>query len=467
MKFDYQSIIENLPAYCFLIDRNETIRYVNRVAKYVKKEDILGISLSTIFEDKDEYERISSVVKEVFESDKEKRIDIFIDNSRWKKLWFSTNLVPYPHKGKEVDFILGINLDNSRLIKAKHRAEINEQKFRSIIEGTPTNVMLIDEEYTISYFNRTSSLPNLGNDIVGKSVFSFMGDNDRERMRAIFEKVKETGITKEYEIGGYHPITGFKWYRGSCAMIKTENSEIQLIIQFYNITSKRLEEIQTKEFNQKLEELVETRTAELQKANKEIRVLLKEMHHRVKNNLQIVSSLLSFQSSFVSEELQPVLAQSKERIQSISVIHEMLYKNDSLSNIKIDKYLDRLINNHLAYLHGKRKVDYQIKIDMDKKELDIESMIPIGLLVNELVTNSAKHAFRDTAQPIISILLSRIDANTIALIYKDNGLGMEVNPQKSTLGLELISCFVDQLDGTMQMIPEKEGVHYSFRLKVS
>lgn len=462
MNVNQLKILENIPAYVFLIDRNEKICYINKVASAVTKEEIIGMSLSTIFMQDSEYSKVSKALSSVFETGKSEQLDIHLQNPRWSELWFTCHLIPYPNEEGEVDYVLGIDYDNSRLIKAKHEAEVNEKKFKTIIEGTPTNVILLDENYNITFYNRTKSFPDRGNFIMGTSAFNYMRKEDKPKMKKIYERVKATGEMEEFEVGGMDPETGFKWYKGSCGKIDMGENQIRLIIQLYNITTKRMEELQMKEFNKKLEELVEERTAELQKANQEIRVLLKEMHHRVKNNLQIVSSLISFQSNYVPEELRPVLLKSKERIQSISVIHEMLYKNELLSQINIDEYLKALVNNHLAFFDEGSKVYYTIDTQLPNRIFDVETLVPIGLLINELVTNSIKHAFKDIPTPKIQITLSSDSEENIHLSYTDNGVGMDIDEHKESLGKELIHCFVEQLDGTMEVIPEKKGVHYEF-----
>jgi len=189
--------------------------------------------------------------------------------------------------------------------------------------------------------------------------------------------------------------------------------------------------------------------------------LLKEQNHRIKNNLQMISNLLSLQSSSVqSQEGKNALNEGKSRIQSISLLHRMLYKNNGFSAINIHNYLLE-INNELSLALPRT---YKLNSQIDKSiNLPIEKAISIGLLLNELITNSIKHIQEDQV-PELSLTITNHDG--ITLIYSDNGQGItnEEWDKSNSLGNRLIRMMSQQLDGKYK-IDNNKG--FCFNLHIS
>lgn len=196
---------------------------------------------------------------------------------------------------------------------------------------------------------------------------------------------------------------------------------------------------------------------QLQVSLKEKEVLLKEIHHRVKNNLQIVYSLLNLQRRRLKDQLAAnALLESQSRIESIALIHEKLYQSEDLAHISLAEYIPSLVAN----LFGAYKVNHgQISLitEIEPIFLDIDQAIRCGLIINELLSNALKYAFVATAQtnPHIYIrLFTRLKESTITLIIGDNGVGIASYvdfSQTETLGLQLVQGFVGQLKGTLQV----------------
>lgn len=214
------------------------------------------------------------------------------------------------------------------------------------------------------------------------------------------------------------------------------------------------------QINQRLlGEIAERKLVEeaLNKSIKEKDVLLKEIHHRVKNNLQIVSSLLSLQSQYVNEPGSVELfKESQSRIISMALIHEKLYQTGDLTRINLSEYANELIGDLFrSYSVNTHLVKYQI--ESKNILLDINTAIPCGLIINELVTNSIKHAFPDNRSGEIKIDIQCQDGNCILKIA-DNGVGfpddLDINDVK-TLGLQLVTSLTKQLDGTIKL--DREG----------
>lgn len=188
------------------------------------------------------------------------------------------------------------------------------------------------------------------------------------------------------------------------------------------------------------------------KSDAEKEILLKEIHHRVKNNLQTISSLLSLQSYNIDDgNIKDAIRESQERVKSMALIHQMLYQQDKLSEIDFGQYLQRLVESiSSGYNNMNTRVSY--KIDCNNTALDIDTAIPLGLIANELIVNAYKYAFREKSQGEIQISLCRNSNNKYMFRIKDNGTGIPAHiktDNAETLGLRLVSLLVRQLRGNI------------------
>ena len=222
-----------------------------------------------------------------------------------------------------------------------------------------------------------------------------------------------------------------------------------------------------------LEDMVENNTRELflfnQKLlskNKEKDTLLKEIHHRVKNNLQIITGLLSLQSYYIEDnQLKTIFSNSQIRINSMALVHEMLYQTENLSKINYKNYLNDLASALCSTLNKTNKVS--ILIDCEEIFFSIESAVPLGLLVNEILTNSFKHGF-NSLNGEVYIRIKKIDAsNEFRLEIGDNGIGYseEINSKNNSLGLKLIQNLSKQLGGKILKDNNKKGTNYILNFK--
>ena len=204
----------------------------------------------------------------------------------------------------------------------------------------------------------------------------------------------------------------------------------------------------------------------LQKQNREKEFLLKEIHHRVKNNLEIVSSLLSLQSAQINDpNITEAMQKSQQRVQSMSMIHQNLYQGESIAAIEMKAYFINLGDYLIGSYGAKDRVS--LNCDMDPLELDVDLAIPIGLIVNELITNAMKYAFPDGRAGKITISLMEV-AGLLQLSVKDNGIGKTINRQAdgTGFGTQLIALLTRQLDGKMQLIVH-EGTTVSFKFQLN
>lgn len=212
----------------------------------------------------------------------------------------------------------------------------------------------------------------------------------------------------------------------------------------------------------KLEAQVQERTEKLSRSLEEKEILLREIHHRVKNNLQIISGLLELQSSGIEDEnAKAVLADSQNRVQSIALIHRELYQKDNLAAIEFQGFVTELFNQVFAvYRSSSREVVPEI--NLPKIYLDIDTAIPAGLIINELLVNSFKYAFKDGSPGYIRIELIPRVKDEFELSYTDSGPGIpktiDITKSKS-LGLRLVTRLAKQIGGTTEYIP---GLNHRF-----
>jgi PAS domain S-box-containing protein len=212
-------------------------------------------------------------------------------------------------------------------------------------------------------------------------------------------------------------------------------------------------------------DITEQRDAEekIRESLREKEVLLKEIHHRVKNNMTIVTSMLALQSYYMDDrKLTIVLEDLINRINSMSLVHERLYTSEDLEHIDIQAYLRTLVNDlDSSFSHPDKQIS--TFIEAEDMNLSIDRLIPLGLLINELVTNSYKHAFNDTDKGEIRICLNTDDSGCIALKISDNGCGlppdMDLDDYRKTLGIRLAIELAEQLDGTL-VISNNKGAEF-------
>ena len=191
---------------------------------------------------------------------------------------------------------------------------------------------------------------------------------------------------------------------------------------------------------------------EIEQSLNEKEVLLKEVHHRVKNNLQVISSIMSLQTMHVENDprLQEVLHHSRDRIRSMAMIHESLYQNKEFSSIDLGGYIDGLARNLVMSYSLNGRVS--LELDLTRVELVLDQALPCGLILNEIISNALKHGFPDGRGGIVRIGLS-VDKDTVSITIGDDGVGMQDGfdeERDGSLGLELVHMLVGQLDGRIQ-----------------
>ena len=243
------------------------------------------------------------------------------------------------------------------------------------------------------------------------------------------------------------------------------------ILEDFAEEKRRLEETQRAMLNllddfRMEREKTEAVNRELRDAEKKVKIslqekeaLLKEIHHRVKNNLQIIHSMLNLQLAYIiDEQAIKMFKESKDRVYSMALIHEKLYQSESLAKIDLGEYITSLTAN-LFHSYGTTRKAIRQRINVEKVTLGVDAVTPCALIINELVSNSLKHAFPDSWECVqgkreIRVDLCRDTGNRFKLSVSDNGIGLPkgFEIQKcDSLGLKLVNVLVRQLKGTLHI----------------
>jgi two-component sensor histidine kinase len=221
---------------------------------------------------------------------------------------------------------------------------------------------------------------------------------------------------------------------------------IGLLYNLYRLKQKNNKELEIKEKE------ISLKNINLQHLLDEKEWLMKEIHHRVKNNLQTVISLLNSQSAYVDNDMAlSTIKSSQHRIHAMSLIHQKLYMTDNISTINMPVYIKELVEYLKNSFHLKQRIRFKIKIE--QLELEVVQAVPLGLIINEAVTNAIKYAFPDDRQGNISIKLIATDTNHYLLSIQDNGIGIPVmlKDKTNSFGMSLMKGLTDDLEGTFSI----------------
>jgi signal transduction histidine kinase len=261
--------------------------------------------------------------------------------------------------------------------------------------------------------------------------------------------------------------TGVQDYLSKPFTLDELKARVNNVIKLKTIRDRLQQELKSKsnDISELVEEITLRKNA-VESSLKEKEVLLKEIHHRVKNNLQIISSLLNLQSKLIDDPFtMKALRDSQNRVRSMGLIHEKLYQSKDFLRINLDEYVRDLINYLFnSYDLGAQQIASNIKIG--EIFINIDKAIPLGLIMNELISNTLKHAFsngtdsqkKKQENAEVNILINNSRANEYFLVVKDNGSGLPKNfniEDSQTLGLQLVNTLVDQINGKIEVFNNK------------
>lgn len=328
---------------------------------------------------------------------------------------------------------VGIALSQAQFLSA---LEDSEQRYRNIVETASEGIWIIDSDSYTTFVNDTMAqmLGYSSQEMLGVPLWEFINETERSKASNNLNR-RRRGIAEKHD---------FKFRRRDGSDLWTQISTTPLFDEYDNYLG-ALAMVSDISDRLKAEE-------KIQASLKEKEVLLKEIHHRVKNNLYVISNLLDLQSDTIDDQrIQSLFADSQNRIQTMALIHEQLYQSDSLAKINFGDYIQSLVDNLLSSLDTSL-CQIQATVNAEPIHLDLETAIPCGLLINELVTNSFKYAFKNRLQGEIKIELHSIKDDQYQLIISDDGVGIPQHidwQDTPSLGLRLVKILAEQLEANI------------------
>ncbi len=343
-------------------------------------------------------------------------------------------------RGEVTGYVAAVT-DVTRLLVAEGKIRRSEALLKSIMES-PRNISIwsVDRDirYTFFNYNHKHAMKHFWNaDIeIGGRVLDYIPDSEYVRKAEEYYR----GVLSGRHLNIQDPVTD-----ASGTLHVFENFANPIIDAEGNVTGAT---IFTMDITSRVED-----EKRIKQSLQEKEVLLREIHHRVKNNLQVISSILNLQSDGIEEEgVQKVFRDSQNRIRSMSLIHEQLYQTENLSAIQMEPYIQSLI----AYIvDSMSSMDEAVRIDksIESMELDIDTAIPVGLILNELVSNSIKYARNSKGADSTYVELKR-EGENCCIIVRDNGPGLPAEigaGGRPSLGLQIVDALAAQLGGSFEM----------------
>jgi PAS domain S-box-containing protein len=297
-------------------------------------------------------------------------------------------------------------------------------------------------------------------DVLGKDLASLMiPPRLRDAYYSGLRRYAATGASAV--IGARYRTTAWRASDGrefpvEVAVVRAPDSDQVVLTGFVrDVTAEYAAQAAREEAAATLERVVEERTAELRESLREGDMLLREIHHRVKNNLQVISSLLQLQTNAARDDaVRRVLRESQNRITAMALVHQLLYRSKEVARVEFGEYL-RNLADRLVEAYSVRPDRISLAVDAEVIHVDLDTAIPCGLIINELVANALEHAFPAGRRGHILITLTR-EPDVIALAVSDDGIGLPLDIRvdaPTTFGLSIVRTLARQLEGTIASLP--------------
>lgn len=382
------------------------------------------------------------------------------------------------------------------LSKSRNEIMANNDFINNIIKSLNDSLIVLNTSYQITKVNEfTTELTYFEEaDLLGQSIDILLDEQSKIKFNENFKLLDFDNVVDLY----YNDELNYKTkLEGSIpilfsisVILENDTKVVGYVAVARDIRARKQAEHELLKAHDELEQRVLDRTQDLELANssllseitnriqaeekiksslQEKEVLLREIHHRVKNNLQVISSLLFLQSKKIEiQEYKDIFNESQNRIKSMALVHENLYKSDNLAGINLSDYIKALVN-HLMRTYNVSYNKIKQEIHIENIILSIDKSIPLGLIINELVTNSLKYAFIGREEGIFKIEIKRFDSGNIKIIISDDGIGMPKDfdiKKSNSLGLRLVQTLVDQLEGTF-IWNSNEGAEFTIEFNES
>lgn len=413
------------------------------------KEEMLGQPLSVLFSDDIEMEKVvhritekGSLANEII--NKKKDGTFFIS--------FLSASVLRNEKG-EVVGAMGVSRDITASKKAEEELRLSEERHRAIYDQAYIGIARIAKMGRFLLVNeRLCSMLDYPAEELYKKTFYELGVQDEvEESLGDWDQLL-SGKIKNFSREQTYVRKDGELLRANVtvSLVRDSNSNPNYFVAVFEDITER------KEYEAQLEESI-----------KEKEVLLKEVHHRVKNNMQVISSILNLQSSYINDETAlAILRESQDRIKSMSFVHESLYQSKTLSEVNFSEYIQNISRN-LFHSYSRPTGGIALNFDLEEVLLNLDTSIPCGLIINELVSNSLKYAFHGREKGVVSISFSKLTDGKLKLIVSDDGIGLPEGfdiENAESLGLQLVTTLVNQVSGKME-IERKGGTTFNIVFK--
>jgi PAS domain S-box-containing protein len=341
-------------------------------------------------------------------------------------------------------------------VQAEKALRVSEEKYRTLVEHTYDLIAetTIDGRFLYVSPKHKDALGYEAIELIGTKVFEYIYPDDLPAVMEEFAKATKTISSGSAVFRFKHKDGNWLWLESTGKPYRTEKGEIRGVIASRDITERKRVDEQIKE------------------SLREKEVLLKEIHHRVKNNLQVISSLINIQSQYTkSRKALEMFNETQNRIRSMALIHEQLYQSNNMAMISFSEYVQNLLAN-LFYSYDINPDAIKLKVNVDNIFLNIDTAIPCGLIINELVSNSMKHAFPRGRKGEIRVEMlagNGMEGKSahpyFTLIVSDNGCSLPKDldlRNTNSLGLQLVLDLVEQLGGIIE-VDRNAGA--SFKIK--
>jgi PAS domain S-box-containing protein len=323
----------------------------------------------------------------------------------------------------------------------------SEDIWKYVFDALPDLIAILDNNHKVvkinkAMANRLGVSPEEG---VGLNCYEVVHHTDSPILNCPHSKLIEDGTehteeVQEDNLGGYFLVT-------ASPILDAEGKVLGSVHIARDITQRR-------EMEKKLEKALE---------DKEI--LMKEIHHRVKNNLMMISSLLNIQSHYIKDqEVKDIFAESQNRANSMALLHQELYESGDMNDIELSEYL-RSLSTEIMHSYNSKNKSVDLTLDLEQGTIDVDRAIPIGLIATETIINSFKHAFPEGNGKILIKFYKENDS--FVLIISDNGVGFPENldfRSQGNMGMMLINGLINQIDGSIDMKREN-GTTFIIKFK--
>jgi PAS domain S-box-containing protein len=332
--------------------------------------------------------------------------------------------------------------------------QLGEDSFRRVVEWAPSAMIMINRDGVIVLVNtQAEKMFNYDRTaLIGQSVEALVPE--RFRSHHVAYRAGFFGDPKARPMGVGRDLAG----------CRADGSEFPIEIGLNPIDTEAGAMVLAS-----IIDITERQRAQqrLEDALREKTVLLNEVHHRVKNNLQVITSLLNLQADHATNpELRAMLAESCGRVKAMALTHQLLYERKDFSRLDLGDYLERLMQSIRATYRGtSSRISVRMALPSTTVQLDLERTIPCGLLLNELVTNSFKHAFPDERSGEILIELGEVSDALIHFCVSDDGVGLPPESElasHASLGLQLVPLLIEQIQGSLE-ITRENGTKFCIR----